>query len=247
MPMPTGMDSGWMFIVPVAISAIAAGLVEGFAVAVIASALCGLYASTIGEPDPAYIAGVVAGRLSLYGLTALVLGLFADTHHSVQSALKDLARKDPLTQLSNVTSFYEELERLDADRPGGFALVVIDLDNLKKLNDTHGHQVGSFAIQAVANSLRKVVRTTDCVARFGGDEFVVILRDADRAGAEVAIQRMREILEGEIVPGAPGVRLSASAGVALYGEDGCSSESLLMAADIAMYEDKRSRKAALAV
>lgn len=245
MPTPTGMDLGWMFIVPVAISAIAAGLAEGFVVAMIASLLCGVFATTLGEPDPAFIAGVIAGRLSLYGLTAVVLGLFAEAHHSVQSQFKDLATKDPLTQLANVTSFYEELGKLEAAKPEGFALVLVDLDELKQLNDRFGHQTGSFAIQAVARSLRKVVRSTDCVARFGGDEFVVILRDADRAGAQIAINRMREFLGGESVPGAPEVKLSVSAGVSLYGEDGFSSDALLMAADLAMYEDKRARKAAL--
>jgi diguanylate cyclase (GGDEF)-like protein len=247
MPMPTGMDMGWMFIVPVAISAIAAGLAEGFVVAMIASLLCGAFASTLGEPEPTYIAGVIAGRLSLYGLTAVVLGLFAEAHHSVQSQFKDLAAKDPLTQLANVTSFYEELGRLEATKPESFALVLVDLDELKQLNDKHGHQSGSFAIQAVARSLRKVVRATDCVARFGGDEFVVILKDADRQGAQIVINRMREFLNGESVPGAPEVRLSVSAGISLYGEDGVASDALLMAADMAMYEDKRARKAALLV
>jgi diguanylate cyclase (GGDEF)-like protein len=86
------------------------------------------------------------------------------------------------------------------------------------------------------------VRGSDCVARFGGDEFVVILTDADRAGAQIVVNRMREMLAAETVPGTPGVTVNVSVGVALYGEDGTTSEELLGAADRAMYVDKRAHK-----
>jgi diguanylate cyclase (GGDEF)-like protein len=98
----------------------------------------------------------------------------------------------------------------------------------------------------VANSLRRLVRMSDCVARFGGDEFVVILKDADRAGAQIVINRLRNLLAGESLPGVTGGRVSVSAGVSLWGEDGVTSDELLASADLAMYEDKRRRKAALA-
>jgi diguanylate cyclase (GGDEF)-like protein len=80
------------------------------------------------------------------------------------------------------------------------------------------------------------------VARFGGDEFVVILTDADRAGAQIVVNRMREMLAEEAVPGTPEVTIDVSVGVALYGEDGTTSEELLGAADRAMYADKRAHK-----
>ncbi|MDP9068245.1 MAG: GGDEF domain-containing protein [Actinomycetota bacterium] len=242
-PTPMGVDPGWMFIVPVAIASIAAGLRQGVVTAVVASGLVALYAgASTGGFDPSVIAGVVLARFALYGLTAAFLGAFAEAHYSVQSGLRQLASTDPLTKVSNVTRFYEEIGRLETHF-SHFAILLIDLDDLKALNDKYGHQSGSLAIQTVANCLRRVVRGTDCVARFGGDEFVVVLKDADRAGAQIMTNRLREVLQEQGLPAAPEHRLSVSIGVAIAGEDGSTTEELLAAADEAMYMDKRTRKA----
>lgn len=244
-PTPDGVDLAWMFVVPVAISSIAGGLREGAYVALMSALISAMYATALrGEVDPAVIGTVGLGRIVLYGITAAVLGAFAEAHQAVQSHLRQLASLDPLTKVSNVARFYEELgimERSDV----GFAVLLVDLDDLKVLNDRHGHQAGSAAIQAVADTLRRVIRTTDCVARFGGDEFVLILKDADRAGARVVVNRLREMLTEERLPDAADVRLSVSVGIAIFGEEGTTSEELLAAADEAMYADKRSRKDAL--
>jgi diguanylate cyclase (GGDEF)-like protein len=241
-PTPAGVDLAWMFVVPVAISSIAGGLREGMYVAWISALISAMYATAAkGEVDLALIGSVGFGRMLLYGITAAVLGAFAEAHQSVQSHLRQLASLDPLTKVSNVARFYEELGIMETGDVG-FAVLLVDLDDLKVINDRHGHQTGSAAIQVVANSLRRVIRTTDCVARFGGDEFVLILRDADRAGARVVVNRLREVLATETIPSAPEARLSVSVGVAIFGEEGTSSEELLAAADDAMYADKRSRK-----
>lgn len=243
-PTPIGVDSGWMFIVPVAIASIAAGLREGLVTAFAASALVAIYTlAGTGELETSAFIGIVLARFALYGLTAAFLGAFAEAHYSVQSGLRELASIDPLTKVSNVARFYEELgalEKLASD----FAVLVVDMDDLKSLNDRYGHQAGSLAIQTVANSLQRVVRGTDCVARFGGDEFVVVLRDADRAGAQIVANRLRDILEGQELVAAPGFPLKVSVGVAISGEDGSTSEELLAAADEAMYAEKRSHKRA---
>jgi diguanylate cyclase (GGDEF)-like protein len=242
-PMPEGVDTGWMFIVPVAISAIAGGLKEGLIVALTASCLGGLFSdATSGGLDLALLLSAVTARFSLHGLTALVLGAFAETHYAVQSNLRAMALEDPLTKVANVTRFYEELGILEAQPTSHFALLLVDVDNLKKLNDLWGHQVGSAAIQTVARTLGRVVRGSDCVARFGGDEFVVILRDADRPGAQIVVNRIRELLSMQALPGAPGVAVQVSVGVAMFGEDGQTSEQLIATADAAMYDDKRRRK-----
>ena len=241
-PTPMGVDPGWMFIVPVAIASTAAGLKEGLATALIASLLVALYSSaSTGDFQPAVVASVVLARFALYGLTSAFLGAFAEAHYSVQSGLRQLASTDPLTKVSNVASFYEELGALEKSS-SDFAVLVVDMDDLKTLNDRHGHQAGSLAIQMVANCLRRVVRASDCVARFGGDEFVVVLKHADRAGAQIVINRLHEMLASEEVPGAPGAALGVSVGVALAGEDGTTSEELLAAADAAMYAEKRTHK-----
>lgn len=245
-PMPfQGIDAGWMFIVPVAVSAIAAGLKEGIGAAFAASALCALYATAkTGELNPSLMASVLLARFILYGLTAAFLGSFAEAHQMVQSSLRQLATLDPLTKVNNVARFYDELSLLESLRQR-FAIVVVDLDELKSLNDRYGHQAGSAAIQAVANCLRRVVRGSDCVARYGGDEFVLLLKDADRPGAEIVASRIREELAQEINPFALDVPLRVSIGIALYDEDGTTSEALLAAADAEMYADKRSRKVAV--
>ncbi len=246
-PAPAGVDFAWMFLVPVAISSIAGGLKEGASVAVIAALISALYATAaLGHIDVTLITNVALGRVLLYGITATVLGAFAEAHQSVQSHLRALASLDPLTKVSNVARFYDELGIMEAGDES-FAVLLVDVDDLKVLNDRHGHQAGSSAIQMVANALRRVVRTSDCVARFGGDEFVIILKDADRAGSQVVVNRLRLVLAEDFVPTAPGVQVTVSVGVALFGEDGTTSEELLAAADDAMYSDKRSRKEAVAV
>jgi diguanylate cyclase (GGDEF)-like protein len=246
-PTPVGVDLAWMFIVPVVISAIAGGLKEGSSVAVISALISALYATAaIGRVDVALIASVALGRLVLYGITAAVLGAFAEAHQSVQSHLRALASLDPLTKVSNVARFYDELGIMEAGDEG-FAVLLVDVDDLKVLNDHHGHQAGSAAIQMVADSLRKVIRTSDCVARFGGDEFVLILKDADRAGAQVVVNRLRSMLAETTLLAAPGALVTVSAGVAMFGEDGTTSEELLAAADEAMYSDKRGRKEVVVV
>ena len=244
-PTPAGIDLAWMFIVPVAISAIAGGLKEGLSVAFISAAISALYGTAvIGRVDPALIASLVLSRVLLYGITATVLGAFAEAHQSVQSNLRNLASLDPLTKVSNVARFYDEIGLMEAGTEG-FAVVLVDVDDLKGLNDRYGHQSGSAAIQTVAHALRRVVRSSDCVARFGGDEFVVILKDADRVGAQIVVNRLRDDLAERVLPTAPETRVTVSIGVAIFGEEGVTSEELLAAADEAMYVDKRNRKEGL--
>lgn len=241
-PTPIGVDPGWMFIVPVAIASTAAGLKEGLLTALVASMLVALYTTaSAGVFDAGVVSSVILARFVLYGLTSAFLGAFAEAHYSVQSGLRQLASTDPLTKVSNVARFYEEMGVLEGHTTD-FAVLVVDMDDLKTLNDRHGHQAGSLAIQTVANSLRRVVRGSDCVARFGGDEFVVVLKHADRAGAQIVINRLRQILAVQDLPGAPGVVLTVSVGVAVAGEDGTTSEELLAAADAAMYAEKRTHK-----
>ncbi|MGH2694741.1 MAG: GGDEF domain-containing protein, partial [Actinomycetota bacterium] len=182
-----------------------------------------------------------AARFPLYGLTAVFLGIFAEAHYALQSNLRHLASTDPLTRVSNVASFYEELGVLES-AAAKYAVLLVDVDDLKGVNDRYGHQVGSAAIQLVAGALREAVRTSDCVARYGGDEFVVILKDADRPGAQIVSNRIREELAAATIPGVPELTISVSVGISLYGEDGETSEELLSAADREMYRDKKSHK-----
>lgn len=241
-PVPAGIDQGWMFIVPVAVSAIGSGLREGLLVALGASLLCALYAiAPTGGADPALFAGVLSARFALLGLLAAVLGAFAEANRSVHADLRQLALMDPLTNVSNVTSFYVYVTEL-VRRKSPFALVMVDLDDLKVINDRFGHRCGSTAIRSVADALSASVRGNDCVARLGGDEFVVALQAADEHGARVVVERVRELLEELDLPDAPGAKVSVSAGISVQSDGVRTVEELLEAADAAMYRDKRARK-----
>jgi diguanylate cyclase (GGDEF)-like protein len=181
----------------------------------------------------------VASRFAFYGPLAILAGILIEAHFSAHAHLREVAGIDALTQVANVGRLYDELFELES-KGTPFALLIFDMDDLKTINDTFGHSTGSEAIVAVARALRSAVRATDCVARYGGDEFAVVLRDSDREGALKIIQRFGEALVEESRGLEP--NLSVSAGMALYGVDGTTPEELLNAADAAMYSRKRNSR-----
>ena len=150
------------------------------------------------------------------------------------------ARTDELTGLLNQRACHERLgeEVARADRTGNpLSVVLFDLDHFKQINDTYGHAAGDRALRAVGERLRATVRADDTVARFGGEEFALIVAGAGPAQALEAAERTRAaIAEAPVDPG----RLSASAGVATYGRDGDNAQDLLEAADRALYRAKRA-------
>jgi diguanylate cyclase (GGDEF)-like protein len=148
--------------------------------------------------------------------------------------MRFLADHDPLTNLLNRRSFVQHLDAEVArsrryTRP--LALVIFDLDELKTLNDTQGHAAGDEAIKRVADVLRRTIRTGDNAFRIGGDEFAVLLPEANEREAHAAAQRIAEEMQ-----------LAASFGVAVCGVD-CDAGTLLREADDAMYRMKRRRQA----
>jgi diguanylate cyclase (GGDEF)-like protein len=157
--------------------------------------------------------------------------------------LKRLAGRDALTGAANRRAFEEALGRELArhGRTGeGLAVVLLDLDGLKALNDTHGHAAGDQAIMCVARACESALRTTDIVARLGGDEFALLLPGVDVQGAAVAAERARSAVENSIVAGQ---RLEISVGVAVVERGTAMGEDELLAtADTCLYADKRARK-----
>jgi diguanylate cyclase (GGDEF)-like protein len=151
--------------------------------------------------------------------------------------VRRLAASDPLTGLANYRRFVDalgtEIERSKrTKRP--FSLLLFDLDGLKRVNDEYGHAVGSRAICRVANALRLNSRAIDTTARYGGDEFAVILPETGKEAAREVARRISEtIAKEEELP-----RLSASAGVAEYPQEGETVLALLASADRALYEAK---------
>jgi diguanylate cyclase (GGDEF)-like protein len=114
---------------------------------------------------------------------------------SLIEELRQLTLTDPLTELYNRRFIEPALDRARAaarryNRP--FSLILLDLDNLKTINDTHGHPAGDKAIRQLADALRKTLRAADLAGRWGGDEFIVILPETDAAGAQRLVERLKQ-------------------------------------------------------
>lgn len=162
-----------------------------------------------------------------------------------QRELLRLATHDPLTGLPNRRLFYDRLElALARARRLGHkvALVFLDVDALKPINDRYGHQEGDRVLVELAKRLKGTVREMDTVARLGGDEFGIILTDIPRECPLVSFwERLKEALERPFRMGGGEVEIGVSFGEAFYPEDGDTSEELLRVADTRMYQRKRSR------
>ena len=124
--------------------------------------------------------------------------------------------------------------------PQPLALLLLDLDRFKEVNDTLGHQHGDLLLRQVAERLRATLRATDSVARLGGDEFAVLLPATDRSGATIAAGKIHAALDTSFVVDGQSLRIGASLGLALCPEHGRDPQVLLRHADVAMYAAKRS-------
>jgi diguanylate cyclase (GGDEF)-like protein len=161
-----------------------------------------------------------------------------------ESRLRELADHDPLTGLFNRHRFESELDRViaEANRYGReSALMIMDLDGFKDVNDQFGHPVGDELVGRIAAQLCEIVRETDVVARLGGDEFAVILPEVGARDAELTAARVLDSirLRGRVTVDGRHARVTASIGVTTFdGETGLAGSELVVEADTAMYEAK---------
>jgi diguanylate cyclase (GGDEF)-like protein len=165
-----------------------------------------------------------------------------------QKRLWQLANHDGLTGLPNRMLLMDRMEQLLARtwRQGRrLAVMFLDLDDFKQVNDTYGHEAGDRVLKGVAERLRAAVRAEDTVARISGDEFIVLVDDVKSPDALQALsQKVRQKLsDGFPVDGGPPIRVQASTGIALFPDDGDSPEALIRKADMRMYADKQARTA----
>jgi diguanylate cyclase (GGDEF)-like protein len=161
----------------------------------------------------------------------------------VHEQVERLAATDALTGLFNRryfdSAFARELARCDRSS-SSLALLLADIDHFKGFNDTYGHAMGDLILKKVADILSGALRKADVLARFGGEEFVILLPTVTARGALESAERLREaVASAAIHPGGPRKRVTVSIGAALFPTDASDSESLLKAADEALYEAKR--------
>ncbi|WP_091470578.1 GGDEF domain-containing response regulator [Paenarthrobacter nitroguajacolicus] len=162
-----------------------------------------------------------------------------------RSALSEQARTDPLTKLHNRLKLAEDLGALHSGGVTGhnYCLAMVDVDNFKSYNDIYGHQAGDAALVAIASTLAGEVRKSDAVYRFGGEEFLLVLRDQEAPGARMVMERVRSAVQSLRIEhsGDPDGVLTISAGISAYTEGRrAGTEQLLREADLALYAAKAS-------
>lgn len=174
------------------------------------------------------------------------IGIFTDITHvkDAQRCIEFLANHDPLTELPNRNLFSDRLQqalRRAERRNGQLAVMFIDLDNFKGVNDSYGHDMGDRLLKQAAGRLRGCLREEDTAARMGGDEFTVVL-EGQQAHATLTAQRIIETLSSPYEIDGYTLTVTASLGISRYPEDGHTVQALLKAADSAMYRAKECGK-----
>ena len=244
--MTGGLESPFTFGFPLIVGA-GALLVSArtaFALAVLSTA-CYLGAGLVADPTPE-IGPLIQMAVTLTGvfLLAYVGASVGREQRRARDAAIRLSTIDSLTGLFNRSYFFSALEREIArgDRSGrAFCLVMLDLDDLKSVNDRFGHIAGDQVLRSVAEIVRNGVRKIDVAARYGGDEFVALLPETDPTGGWVLAEKVRLTVAEQGLAGVePGPTVSV--GVVSYPADGRSADALLVSADRAMYASKRGGK-----
>lgn len=161
---------------------------------------------------------------------------------NAEEKLKHMAYFDSLTGLANrnrLEQFINHAVASSRRQKTGFAVIFLDLDGFKNINDSIGHDAGDLILQIVAERLRKTIRNTDMVARLGGDEFVLVITDVRKAesAAIIAQKILENVLEVIAVQGQE-IYMTASLGISLYPSDGQNIETLMKQADLALYRSK---------
>ncbi|MBR9827635.1 MAG: diguanylate cyclase [Oceanospirillales bacterium] len=174
------------------------------------------------------------------------LAAIAMERHRRVERIRFLAMHDPLTGLPNRSLLNEHLGRnlRRAHREGNqFALMFIDLDGFKQINDQHGHDAGDDLLSVLGSRMTEQLRGTDTCARIGGDEFVVMLETVHSVDSATQVaEKILSCLSAPVQRGQQQLKVSASIGIAIYPDDGTSADALLTGADDAMYQAKAKGK-----
>ena len=197
----------------------------------------GIEASIAKDTRKLYLI-LLGGLLLLYAMLFPVVARAAGRLRRHAAVQEHLANHDHLTGLANTTLFRRELEKALEKRENFVAMLVVDVDRFKAVNDRLGHRNGDAVLKSVAERLRDALRLGDAVARIGGDEFAVLLPDGGCHEAELIACRILDSLGQPLLIEGQTLRPTASIGIALAPDDGTSLDELFHAADLAMYAVK---------
>jgi diguanylate cyclase (GGDEF)-like protein len=237
-----------LYLLPIVTAALALGK---RAAALVAALVCVCYplVGMLADGLPSLNAefGIAAvGVLAPFVLVAFCTTLLVDNINTAKTRIRALSDRDELTSIYNMRAFARlaEQEHDTANRiDRAYSILMVDIEHLKVVNDTYGHEAGSRAVKLVAEALQRLTRSTDIVARYGGDEFIVMLGGANQEIAEEVAQRIRNVvfattLEVDVKI----VRIKVNVGAASFPDNGNNLQAVMAAADRAMYKDKQLRE-----
>ncbi|WLD58438.1 GGDEF domain-containing protein [Salinispirillum sp. LH 10-3-1] len=233
----------WVMIMPV-LSYLLLGRLKGFLLAAPFMVLCGFYYVFFRFEATHGLNSIIAlVNPVLCGLLILVfMHVYEHSRARAYDMLIRLAATDPLTGLDNRGRFQQRLNQCIAEatrRKDSFALVLLDIDHFKRVNDTYGHDAGDEALRYLSERLLKRLRSTDIVARLGGEEFAVILKDVDASTARQLTEELRLALdESHLSYQSHDIHLTATFGVALWPQDAQLPNQLYQVADRRLYTGK---------
>jgi diguanylate cyclase (GGDEF)-like protein len=244
----TGRQSSPFFLAFPLVVVGAALVVRPAATLVLAGIASLVYVLAIALQPDADLGPLMVSTVSVQVLSLVLLAYVAMVIARMQRRSRDAAIRmstiDALTGLYNRPFLFSAIEAeiaRSSRTSRSFCLLMMDLDELKAINDRHGHFVGDRALRAVADVIRFGLRRIDVPARYGGDEFVVLLPETDPTGGYVLGEKIRQSVADLVVPGTE-VRTSMSVGMVSYPDDGRTADELMISADRAMYASKRLGK-----
>jgi two-component system, cell cycle response regulator len=207
----------------------------------------------LGSTNGTFVNGIKVDRKELSDGDKIMVGsttILKFTYHDYldevfQRQMYESALRDGLTKVFNKKYFTDYLEKEFAfamRHKGPLALIFLDIDHFKKINDTHGHPAGDFVLAELSQMMVELLRTEDVLARFGGEEFTILCRGSDQNGAKIVAERLRRAVEErKFTFGGKEIPVTISLGIAAVPESNVSDHSaFLAAADKALYEAKRS-------
>ncbi len=237
---PPQIKLGLLYLVPVMIATWYAGLFWGTVFTLLSMALrMQVELNQLAEHTTLWASSL--NQISFAAVCGIAMSAFRNIQKT-QLMLHALATHDPLTQVLNARSFEQRLtQELERNRryKRPMALLYLDLDDFKTVNDSHGHQTGDAVLRLVADAIRGAVRQADAVGRMGGDEFAVLMPETDAVLADAAAQRLASGV-GIVFEGSP--QVTASIGLVSCTATDAGTDAVLRRADQAMYDAKRAGK-----